>query len=368
MLASLTPGPHLDRCPYLDRRHVHKVGPAAALAAAVCLLVVGCAADPEAAGDVAQTDVAQTDVAQADVAQAEESITGGAGRGGVSGLIASVADGVMQVQSTDSQTAVSWTDETVITRIAGAGLDQVTVGACVVAVAMGDVVGSDGVDEASGTDGSVDASSGAVTTVAISAAVDGECSASGLGAGGTRPEMPDGGTVPSDAAGSSDDLPSGGALSSVEELEPTADTPAQPDVTELDVTEPDVTELDVTEPGVTEPGDGTAPAGRQERGGFGQVTSGLVTAVSATGITVQVTGADDAVTTTTVEVDPDTTYTASVATDASAIVVGLCASARGETDDRGGMASTTLTLTEPVADGCTDGFGSGMPAPGGSDE
>ena len=100
-------------------------------------------------------------------------------------------------------------------------------------------------------------------------------------------------------------------------------------------------------------------------GGFGQVTAGLVTAVSGTTITVEVTDVDGATTTEAIEVDADTTYTATVAADASAIAVGLCASAQGESDTRGGMTAATLLLSDAGVDGCSRGTGIGMAAPGG---
>jgi len=85
-----------------------------------------------------------------------------------------------------------------------------------------------------------------------------------------------------------------------------------------------------------------------------------------------VTDEDGATTTETIEVDADTTYTATVAADPSAIAVGLCASAQGETDTRGGMAAATLLLSDAGVDGCSRGTGMGIgmvvPGGGGSDD
>ena len=111
------------------------------------------------------------------------------------------------------------------------------------------------------------------------------------------------------------------------------------------------------------------PSGGTMPGGFGQFTNGLVTAVAGTTITVQATGQDGKETTETVEVGPDTTYSASVSADATAITVGLCATAQGATDTSGTMTATSLALSQPTAGACTqpNGFGGGMGrAPGGN--
>ena len=59
-----------------------------------------------------------------------------------------------------------------------------------------------------------------------------------------------------------------------------------------------------------------------------------------------------------------TTYTSTVTADATAITVGQCASAQGETDDGGQMTATSLALSPAGDDGCTPagfgGMGTGM--------
>ena len=75
---------------------------------------------------------------------------------GVSGEIAYVSDGLMQVQDTETQTAVTYTDDTTITAQVSGSLSDIEVGDCV-------FVRTDADDEA------------LATTVTVTAAVDGEC-------------------------------------------------------------------------------------------------------------------------------------------------------------------------------------------------
>ena len=114
-------------------------------------------------------------------------------------------------------------------------------------------------------------------------------------------------------------------------------------------------------------------------GGFGQMVSGLVTTVAGATITIEVTDQEGATTSQTVEASADTVVTTTVAADASAIAVGLCAAVDGETDDRGGMTASTIRVSEAGEDGCSSRMGgiggmappSGMgddPSDGGTDE
>lgn len=225
---------------------------------------------------------------------------------GVSGEIALVGDGVLQVQDADSQTAVSWTDATTIEVEVSGVLADVTVGSCIVAL------GSD-----------------TATTVAITDPVEGVCGTGAMfgGAGGGPAGMPDGTGMPADG-----ELPDGAEA---------------PDAGQM----PD---------GAAQPGDGASGA---PGGGFAAATAGRVVAVSDTTITVEVTDADGTVTNTEISVDDATAYTVTVTADASAFEVGLCVVADGESDDAGGFAATSLTVSDPGESGCTTGFGGGM-APG----
>ncbi|MET0433825.1 MAG: DUF5666 domain-containing protein [Cellulomonas sp.] len=104
-------------------------------------------------------------------------------------------------------------------------------------------------------------------------------------------------------------------------------------------------------------------------GGFGGATSGLVTAVDGSTITVESTGmpgSGDATTTTaTITVDAATTFSSTVAADATAIAVGRCVTAQGEADSSGQVAATSLTLSDATEAGCSTGFG-GRGGPGGA--
>jgi hypothetical protein len=281
--------------------------PTFALGAVTVLLLAGCSfgtADAEPTAD----DTAASDSTGGDGADGLTQLGAGAGPGGngISGLVAAVSDSLMQVQETDSQTAVTWTDETVVTRTVAVALDAIAVGSCVVAMAPAAEDGTTPV---------------VATTVTVSEPVDEECTATfGAFQPGGPTSLEDGAERPDD--GGALQLPEGGELP--EGMEP-----------------PEGAELPEGMPG------GAA------MGTFGQLVSGRATAVSGSTLTVEATGADGVATTETVEVDAETVVTATVAADASAIAVGLCASVRGETDTRGGMTATTIALSDAGDDGCT---------------
>ncbi|WP_290802960.1 hypothetical protein [Herbiconiux sp.] len=241
------------------------------------------------------------------------------GGGGTSGEIAAITGTTLQVQDTDSQTAVTYSDSTTITQTVAAALSDVTAGVCVTTVSGG--FGGAGAPGSSSTDSSsTDAASTAATSVTISAATDGTCTTGFGGAGGFAAG---GGTPPTD-------FPDGAMPTDV----------------------PD---------GVMPTGapDGSSGAGAA---GFGGFASGLVTAVSGTTITVQTTSADGTTSTTDVTVDGTTTYSTTKTADASALVVGACVLAQGESDSSGTVAATSLAVSEAGDSGCSTGFGAG---PGG---
>ncbi len=228
---------------------------------------------------------------------------------GVDGEIVAVSDGLMQVQGSGSQTSVTWDDTTAITAQTAATLADVTVGACVVAIAEEETA----------------------TTVQISTpADDGTCT------GGDRPGMPT--DVPDDW--------------STDGPRPSGDPGGRP--TDM----PSGVPTDMPSGGMpTDMPSGMAPG---QWGG----TSGQVTEVTDTTITVQ---ADDD--TTTVTVGSETTYLLRVESDASALVVGQCVSAQGEQDSAGSLAATSIEVSAPTDDGCSAAGrgpgGSGRPgAPG----
>ncbi|MFP7762294.1 hypothetical protein [Marisediminicola sp. LYQ85] len=227
-----------------------------------------------------------------------ETLPDSSDRGGISGEIAAASDGVLQVQDTESQTAVAYTDDTDITATTDGSLDDVTVGSCVTALPAGEPGA-----ERSGDDGADDgdtaaADTAAFGTIAITAATDGEC---GFGAGGF-------------GGGFGGDAPEG-----------------------------------------QEPPEGQeSPPGAS---GVGGPTSGLVTATEAGLITVETTDADGGVASARIGVDDSTAFTVTVSTDASALVVGQCVAAQGESDDSGGLAAVSMTVSDPTENGCSLGTG-----------
>ncbi|MEU2198951.1 hypothetical protein [Isoptericola sp. NPDC019482] len=278
---------------------------AALLGVAVVGLAValaGCSSSDAATSD--------TTAAADGQAQGQGAPGGGAGGGGrapgVSGEVAAVDGTTAQVQGSDSQTAVTWTDDTTITVTVDGTLDDVAVGSCVVATS----------GATPGDDGATADEDAAAATVAVSEPTDGEC-AGGFGGGvpgdgdGQRPEgapsdMPSG--MPTDMpSGMPTDMPSGG------------------------------------------PGGG--------RGGFGGLTSGKVTAVDGSTVTVSATSSDGESTEETVTVDDATVYTVQQDGSADDVAVGQCVTARGEEDDGGAVTATSLTVSSPGDDGCSTGFG-----------
>lgn len=223
-------------------------------------------------------------------------------RGGVRGTIAAVTGQVMQLQDTSSQTAVAWTSSTAISQQVAGSLADVTPGVCILAAT------------ASGT--ATASTSGAATFVTITPPVNGAC-ATGFGGAAGAP----GGGMPSGA-------PRSGARPS------------------------------------------GAPTGGT--GGFARPVDGLVTAVSGSTITVQTTsraaGTSTSGTATpgattgtaTVTVDSATTYRTTKTADASAIVVGQCATARGQADTSGKVTATSIVVSPPTNGTCVTanrGFG-----------
>ncbi|WP_084100299.1 hypothetical protein [Demequina sp. NBRC 110051] len=218
-------------------------------------------------------------------------------RGGVSGEIAYLADGTAQVQDDSSQTAVRFTDDTTVTTEVEIALTDIAEGQCVVVV-LGD-------DDAA-------------TSVSVSEPdEDGTCSTGFGGMGGERPtgDMPDGMERPTDG-----DVP--------------ADMPtAMPE-------------------GMEAPAEGTAPEG-QMPGGFAGLVTGTVSAVSDGGLTIE----DSEGESTEVSVADDASVTGTEAADTSAIEVGLCMTAMGESDSSGGYDATSIELSAATDEGCTTGFG-----------
>lgn len=269
------------------------------------------------------TDAADGAAPSASASGAASGAAGGSGQDGTrgrmpgaSGQIAAKQGTTLQVQNqTDGQVAVSYTGKTAISAQVAATLKDVKVGGCVTVTPV--------TSASDGSDTTTQPTSITAATVRITAAVDGSCTGgfgSGLGGGfgGDRPSGAPSGmptTRPTD-------LPSGG------------------------------------------------PGGN--RGMFG--ANGKVTAVSASGFTVASsfprstagasTGASGdsgqpTTATITVAVNGSTTYTTTRSADASALKVGKCVVATGQSDDTGAVAAQRLVVSDPVDGSCTTGFGFG---------
>ncbi len=218
---------------------------------------------------------------------------GGDRQPGVSGLIADITDQTMQVQGSDGQTAVTWTDATTFTqRVTGTAAD-VTVGVCVSGFGSQD---------------------GAVSQLSVSQPTDDQCQmgGGGMGAGGSRPTgvpsgMPSG--APGDGQRPPTDAPSGAP--------------------------------------------GAVPSGMPSGGpGGGSMVSGLVTGVDGTTVTVKDADGEES----TFTLEADATVSTSVAATAAAAVVGGCAAAQGATDETGALTATGITLSEATDGECGGGF------------
>jgi hypothetical protein len=92
-------------------------------------------------------------------------------------------------------------------------------------------------------------------------------------------------------------------------------------------------------------------------GGRAFGASGEVTAVTGDGFTVKATtpGSDDT-TTVSVTVTGDTTVTTTKNAAATALKVGKCVTASGDTDDTGAVTADRISVTDPVDGECTGGF------------
>lgn len=101
--------------------------------------------------------------------------------------------------------------------------------------------------------------------------------------------------------------------------------------------------------------DGARPAG------------GKVTAVTANGFTVQEDNPQTGATTDVqVTVDANTTYDKTVTADSSALKVGECVSATGQTDDVGAVTARTIAISQAGPNGCVMGARRGFGNNGGN--
>lgn len=232
---------------------------------------------------------------------------------GVSGLIAYAEDSLLQVQGSDAQTAVRYTDATTVTKTVSVEASAIAVGSCVTIVTDDD-----------GTT--------AMSVTVTDAADDGACNL-GMGLGGGFPGGGDDAQAPPEDGARPSGMPTDA---------PDGSSDAQ-----------------------------GRPAGGM--GGFGDFVTGAVTAIGDGTLTVESTGfGEDAETTSTdVSFGADTTITGTVAATTADIATGLCVTARGEADDAGGYDATSLALSDADQDGeCSaviGGFpGGGMASGGGA--
>ncbi|MGC5168002.1 hypothetical protein [Luteimicrobium sp. DT211] len=283
--------------------------------AAVALSLAACSSGSGSDGG-AQAGAAQGGAAQGEGGQQGEGSAPGQGAGGTgqrpgtSGEIAAISGTTAQVQSSDAQTAVSWSSSTKVTQQVAGKLANVTVGSCVVVTSSS----SDGSGSQSSSGSTSSDDPIAAATVVVQAASGSGCTTGAGRAGGTRPSgAPTGGTgeMPQ---GMPTDRPSGA---------PTGGT------------------------------------GGRGAGGFGGFATGTVKAVSGSGFTVEQTGFGQDATTTDreVTVGSSTTYTVTKTAKSSAIKVGLCLTAQGQTDSKGTVEATTIALSTKGDDGCSTGFG-----------
>ncbi len=257
----------------------------AALVAGIGLLAAGC-------GSSAKQDAAPAGYGQAGGQAGAQAGRTPAGSGKVTDVTGSTA----QVQSQDSQVAVSWTGSTTFTKEVTTDASAIKVGTCVTAFAApttGKATSSDTV---------------AATTVRIVPSTNGTCTVQGGFGGGARA----GGTPP------------GG-----------------------------------TPEGGTRPRPTNRPSNGAGRG-FGGGAIGKVTKVTATGFTVasEQRGSGSTAATTkdvTVTTNGSTVFSTTAKAAASDVKVGVCVTSRGKANDTGAIAATTIAVSQPVDGTC--GFG-----------
>lgn len=305
------------------RRPVVRRAAGIALAGVLATALVGCAG------------ASTTGSSTTEASSAPSAVAGGAGvrEPGVRGLIAELDGRTLQVQGSDGQTAVTYTDTTAITATVSGTPADITPGVCVTvrSASDGQTPGATAApaDDPVASDQPVEAAS-----VSVTDAVDGSCAgdAFGGGAGGGAGGASDGALPAGGAsAGPPGGMPSGAPDGSVPSGAPGDRMPS----------------------GV--PTTGALP------GGFGGGASGLVTAVDGSTVTISSTRGEETTTLTVVLTD-STTVTRRVAGTASDLAVGGCVSAQGEVDDTGAMTATSLALSAATDGQCTSGGRQGRPS------
>ena len=287
---------------------------AAALVVGAALVLTGCSAGGSAGTSKKDsgsgTSNSQSGSGRGQDGQGGAGGFGGAAGGGTIGTIADVTGSTLQVQSSSDQTAVTFSSSTAITQTVSVALSAVKVGDCVVATTTP-------ASASTGSSSSSDAGDGPVTSVAISEPVNGACTGGFGGRGGAG------------LTGGSGQRPSG-----------------------LPTDRPRSTDRPSNRP--------SGGSGRDfaNGGAFALPTSGKVTAVSGSTITVDALDFQTQKTASkAVTVDSATKYTESQKAAASALAVGQCVVAQGKADDSGTVAATSIAVSAPVDGSCTSGFG-----------
>lgn len=290
----------------MKRLTVLSIGVAAALALGAC-------SDAAGGGSTSATSVGAP--------TPEATSSGGDGRGGrfgalpgVSGLVADVTGTTAQVQTPNSQTAVTWTGTTRFSQQRAATAAAVKVGDCVIAVAAAARPATGGQGGASTTPSGQPTSLNATTVEVLSAGSTG-CNAAGPGRGGAGRSGP-GGTPTS--------RPSGIPMP-------------------------------------------RASFTNRARNGARLAANGTVTAVRSSSFTIRSTRGftSPRPTNVTVTWTSSTNFTTLASASASAVKVGVCLSASGRADDTGAVTATAITLSSPINGSCV-GVGAFGRRPGGS--
>lgn len=229
----------------------------------------------------------------------------GGGMPGASGKIAAADGSTIQVQGNDSQTAVTYTDETTISQQVAGSLSDVKAGLCVT------VTPADGSES---SDTVVTAGSVRVTEKS-----DGSCQG---GFGGGRPSgMPEGGMPSGMPEGG---MPSGG------------------------------------------PGAGGRFG---TSGEVTAVSGDTITVAAMSFDPQAEEGAEPETTSVTVTTTGETTVTTTKTADATALTIGRCVTATGTSDDTGAVSAERIEVSDAVDGECSIGFGrGGFPGGGGGSQ
>lgn len=229
----------------------------------------------------------------------------GGGMPGASGKIAAADGSTIQVQGSDSQTAVTYTDETAISQQVAGSLSDVKAGLCVTVTLAEGSESSDTVVTAG--------------SVRVTEKSDGSCQG---GFGGGRPSgMPEGG------------MPSG-----------------------------------VPEGGMPSGGPG-AGGRFGTSGEVTAVSGDTVTVAATSFDPQAEEGAEPETTSVTVTTTGETTVTITATADATALTIGRCVTATGTSDDTGAVSAERIEVSDAVDGECSTGFGrGGFPGGGGGSQ